>query len=141
MIKRTFAFAVVMTAASLNGIAPASADLLGLYRFHGANGDTSTWSFVPCGPGCIDVGITENSNIAGRFIGKAKFEDGLWNMTVDVPTAVRCELNQRLFPGRLEYYWDEAALTGTSIAVQTTPNCGRPAMARMEPIAFTLEKA
>jgi len=114
---------------------------LGLYRFHGANGDTSTWVITPCGAGCMAIGVADNSNFAGRFNGKAKFEDGLWRMTVDVPRAVRCELNQHLFPGRLEFYFDTAALTGTSVAVQTTPNCGRPAMARMAPVTFTLTPA
>ncbi|WP_111510842.1 hypothetical protein [Mycobacterium kyogaense] len=118
--------------------AVAEADLLGQYRFHGANGDTSTWIVTPCAPGCLAIGVTDNSNVAGRYNGKAKYEGGLWRMTVDVPAGVRCELNQHVFPGRLEYYFDAVALTGTSIAFQTTANCGRPSMSQTPPVPFSL---
>lgn len=143
IFTRIFSVAIVLAGITVGLASPASAaQFLGVYRFESTGGDTSRWVAVPfpeCGPTCANVGVTQNSNLMpDRFSGLAKLENGRWNMTVYVVEGVRCELNQQAYPGKLEYSWDAASLSGTALAIQTTPNCGRPALAVNRSDLFTL---
>lgn len=140
---RVLTAAVILAGDSIGVAGPASAEeFLGVYHFESAHGDTGNWTVTPCGMGCANVGVTDTSSfLDDRFTGHAQLEDGQWSMTVDLLAAVRCELNQKIYPGRLEYTWNAAALTGTVVTVETFPNCGAPPMARTDPRPFTLTKA
>ncbi|MEB3034043.1 hypothetical protein [[Mycobacterium] nativiensis] len=132
---------VVFLAGATVGLAGRAAadEFLGVYRFQGANGDTSKWTVVPCGLGCVNVGVTDTSGfVDDRFIGQAHLENGQWSMTVDLLAAVQCDLNQRTYPGRFEYAWDSVAMSGTVVTVETFPNCGTPVMTRSGPRPFIL---
>jgi hypothetical protein len=152
---RTLIAAVICVGAAVGFASPASAEeFLGVYRFKSTSGDTSKWTITPCadtighsavnsfGPGCVYVGVTNISSSIDPFSGQARLDSGRWNMTVELPDAVRCEIDQRIYPGRLEYSWDAASLSGTVVAVQTANvlSCGEPAMTQT-PTSFALAKA
>jgi hypothetical protein len=142
-VARTLAAAAILYGAAV-GFAGSSAagDPLGVYDFNSDGGETSIWTATPCGAGCVNVGVTNISPNWNdqRFTGQATEDDGQWYMRVDVRYAVRCDIDQLLYPGQFEYVWDAATLTGTAVAIQTTPNCGRPAMARTAPAGFVLTR-
>jgi hypothetical protein len=138
---RALAAAAILPGAAVGLASPSAAgDLLGVYDFKSDSGETGVWTATPCGAGCVSVGVTNISPNWNdqRFTGQATEDNGQWYMRVDVRYAVRCDINQLLYPGQFEYVWDAATLTGTAVAIQTTPNCGRPAMAREAPTGFVL---
>jgi hypothetical protein len=142
-VVRTLAAAAILSAAAVGFAGPSAAgDPLGVYDFNGDGGETSIWTATPCGAGCVNVGATNISPNWNdqRFTGLATEDDGQWYMRVDVRYAVRCDIDQLLYPGQFEYVWNAATLTGTAVAIQTTPNCGRPAMARTAPAGFVLTR-
>jgi len=141
-VARTFSAAAILSAAAVGFAGTCAAgDLLGVYDFRSDSGETSIWTATPCGPGCVNVGVTNMApNWGERFTGQARVDDGQWYMRVDVRYAVRCEINEQLYPGQFEFVWDAETLSGTMVAIQTTPNCGRPGMARTAPTDFALTR-
>lgn len=141
-----FVGAVALTCAAVGTATPVMAEpFVGVYSFDSTSDGTSRWTLTPCeaNSGCDAlVGVTESSNnLIGRFVGRAVRNDDRWDMAVDLPDSIRCDLNQRTYPGRLEFSWDTAALNGTIVTRQTTPNCGRPAMAVTNAGTFRLTRA
>jgi hypothetical protein len=141
-VARAFSAVAILSGATVRFAGPSAAvDLLGIYDFRSDSGETSIWTATPCGPGCVNVGVTNMSpNWNERFTGQARVDGGQWYMRVDVRYAVRCEINEQIYPGQFEFVWDAPTLNGTMVAIQTTPNCGRPGMARTAATAFALTR-
>jgi hypothetical protein len=144
-ITRILIAAAVLAGTAVGMASPALAEpFLGVYRFDSTSDGTSRWTVTPCDPnsGCNAlVGANDTSNeLIDPFVGRAVRDDERWNMTVDLPDSIRCDLNQRTYPGRLEFSWDAETMSGTIVTLQTTPNCGRPAMAVTNSGTFTLTK-
>ena len=144
-IARMLIAAVILAVTAVGMASLAWAEpFLGVFHFDSTSDGTSRWTVTPCDPnsGCnVLVGVSDTSNeLIDRFVGGAVWDDGRWNMTVDLPDSVRCDLNQRTYPGRLELSWDAETMSGTIITLQTTPNCGRPAMAVTNSGTFTLTR-
>lgn len=136
--------AVAVSAGSAVALAsPVQADsLVGVYHFESAEYGTARWTVTPCeaNSGCdLLVGVTDTSDdLLSRFVARSMREDQRWNMSVDLLDSVRCEINQLTYPGRLEFSWDTQSMSGTIVSLQTTPNCGRPAMAVTKSGSFAL---
>lgn len=141
--RRKLIGAVVLAGVGAAIVSPASAEpFVGVYRFDSSSNGVGKWTVTPCEPylGCTAlIGVIDTSDERiGQFVGRAMWDGDRWNMTVDRPDSIRCELNGRTYPGRFEFSWGGTPMSGTVVSFQASPNCGRPAMAVVDSGTFTL---
>lgn len=143
VIGRRLIGAAILFGAAVVIAGPASADpFVGLYRFESSSNGAGHWTVTPCEPylGCNAlIGVIDTSDERlGQFVGRATLDGDRWNMTVDRPDSIRCELNGRTYPGRFEFSWGGSPMSGTIVSFQTAPSCGRPAMTVADSGTFRL---
>lgn len=124
--------------ATLAPAAAADPDVMGTYTLEAKDGESATWTVMPCAgnnPGCIRVSETGNSERA-PWSADAHLSVGSWIMFVPQPDAIRCEDGTPV-AGVNTYSWNASTLTG-SASILSRGACGtEPASIS---IPFTLTK-
>jgi hypothetical protein len=95
--------------------ATAGSQLTGAYFVKSPNGDSATWTFTPCGAGCLHI---DSSN---GWSGDAHLANGQWNFGGTVPNGWRCP-DGTTGPVTMTYSWADGSLSGTSQVTEVV-NC------------------